>query len=430
MTDLLFRGARIVDPGSGRDEVADLLVRNGLIEAIGEGLSAPDATHIDASGHVLAPGLIDMRVFACEPGGEYKETLATASQSAAAGGIATIIVMPDTDPVIDEPSLVDYIERRARDTASVHIHPMGALTKGLQGEAMSEMALLSEAGAVAFTQGRDAISDAEVMRRILEYASGLGALVVHHCEDKSLSRLGVMNEGELSSRLGLTGIPAEAELVMVERDLALAELTGGRLHIAQVSSAKSLEAIKRAKDRGVDVTCAVSAHHLALNEHDIATYRTFFKTSPPLRSEEDRSALVEALASGVIDVVVSNHDPQGPEDKRLPFAEAAYGCIGLETLLPVLLQLVHNGDLDLARALEAVTWQPAKLLGLKGGRLEPGAPADLTLIDLESPWVFDAARVKSKSQNSAFDEKRFQGRALMTVVSGKIAFDLAREDLS
>lgn len=423
MGDLLFKNARLLDPASGRDEKGDLWVKDGKIEAIGAGLSAPGAESIDCGGHVLAPGLIDMRVFACEPGGEYKETFATASQSAAAGGISTIIVMPDTNPVIDEPSLVDYVERRARDTASVRIRPMGALTKGLKGEAMTEMALLSEAGAVAFTQGRDAITDAEVMRRILEYASGLGALIVHHAEDKALSRRGVMNEGELASRLGLTGIPAEAELIMVERDLALAELTGGRLHIAQVSTAKALDAIGRAKDKGVKVTCAVSAHHLALNEHDIATYRTFFKTSPPLRTEADRQALVKGLASGLIDVVVSNHDPQGPEDKRLPFAEAAYGSIGLETLLPVLLQLVHNGDLSLTRALAAVTHMPASLLGLASGKLDIGGAADLTLIDLDTPWVFDAAKVRSKSQNSPFDEKRFQGRALMTVVGGKIAFD-------
>lgn len=424
MTSTLFTNARLIDPASGRDEIGNLLVADGLIAALGPDLGPQSADKtINCHGHVLAPGLIDMAVFACEPGLEHKETLATASQSAAAGGITTIIVMPDTDPIIDEPSLVDFIERRARDTASVHVHPMGALTKGLEGKAMTELGLLSQAGAVAFTQGRKAIMDGEVMRRILEYAAGLGVLIVHHPEDAHLARSGVMNEGELSSRLGLTGIPVEAELIMVQRDLALAELTGGRLHFAQVSCARSLDAIKAAKTRGVAVTCAVSASHLALNENDIATYRTFFKTSPPLRSEADRQAMVDGLKDGTIDIVVSAHDPQGPEDKRLPFAEAATGAIGLETLLPVLLELVHNGDLPLTDALACVTSKPAELLGFEAGHLTEGAPADLTLIDLETPWIFDAAKVKSKSQNTPFDEAKFQGRVLMTLVDGKTVFE-------
>lgn len=424
MTSTLFVNARLIDPASKRDEMGNLLVEDGRIKGLGRDIGPQDAdSTIDCNGNVLTPGLIDMRVFACEPGSEHKETLATASQSAAAGGITTIIVMPDTDPVIDEPSLVDFIERRARDTASVHVHPMGALTKGLEGNTMSELGLLSQAGAVAFTQGRKAIMDGEVMRRILEYASGLGVLVVHHPEDATLASSGVMNEGELSSRLGLTGIPVEAEVIMVQRDIALAELTGARLHFAQVSCARSLEAIKAAKTRGVNVTCAVSAHHLALNENDIATYRTFFKTSPPLRCEADRQAMVDGLREGTIDIVVSSHDPQGPEDKRLPFAEAADGAIGLESLLPVLLELVHKGDIPLADALATVTCKPADLLGFEAGRLTEGAPADLTLLDLETPWIFDADTVKSKSQNSPFDEAKFQGRVLMTLVDGKTVFE-------
>ncbi len=424
MTSTLFVNARLVDPATRRDEPGNLLVEDGRIKALGAGVASQGAGRtVDCKGHVLAPGLIDMQVFACEPGGEHKETLATASQSAAAGGVTTIIVMPDTDPIIDEPSLVDFIERRARDTASVHVHPMGALTRALEGKAMSEMGLLSEAGAVAFTQGRKAIMDGEVMRRLLEYAAGLGVLVVHHPEDANLARSGVMNEGELSSRLGLKGIPTEAEVIMVQRDLALAELTGGRLHFAQISCARSLEAIAAAKARGVKVTCAVSAHHLALNENDIATYRTFFKTSPPLRAEADRQAMVDGLARGVIDIVVSSHDPQGPEDKRLPFAEARDGAIGLETLLPVLLELVHKGEMALTDALATVTCKPAQLLGFEAGRLAEGLPADLALIDLETPYVFDASTVKSKSQNSPFDGRRFQGRVLMTQVDGKTVFE-------
>lgn len=423
MTSLLLTNARLLDPASGRDELGSLYIEEGRIKALGTALTVDAEETIDCSGHVLAPGLIDMRVFASEPGGEGKETLATASQSAAAGGITTIIVMPDTNPVIDEPSLVDYIERRARDTAIVHVHPMGALTKRLEGLAMSEMGLLSDAGAVAFTQGRSSIMNAEVMRRLLEYAAGIDVLIASHTEDIHLAATGVMNEGELSSRLGLTGIPSEAETIMVDRDIALAKLTGARLHINQISCARSLASIEAAKEDGVRVTCGVAAHHLALNENDIATYRTFFKTSPPLRCEADREVLVDGLKRGVIDVVVSSHDPQGPESKRLPFAEAAYGAIGLESLLPVLLELTHSASVSLADALASVTTNPASLLGLEAGRLEEGMPADLALIDLETPWVFDADEVKSKSQNTPFDERRFQGRVVKTLVDGKVVFD-------
>lgn len=423
----LYTNARLIDAATGLDETGALLTEGKLIVDLGPNVTASDATVIDCGGHILSPGLIDMRVFVGEPGAEHKETLKSASESAAAGGVTTLIVMPDTNPVIDDASLVDFIERRSRDTAIVNVHPMGALTIGLEGKAMSEMALLAEAGAVAFTHGKTSITDSQLMRRALEYASGIGALIVHHAEDPSLSNGACMNEGELATRLGLIGAPHQAESIMVERDLALVELTGARYHLAQISCEASLEAILKAKRRGLNVTCAVSAHHLSLNENDIATYRTFFKTRPPLRSEETRMALLQALKDGTIDVVTSSHDPQGPEDKRLPFSEAMSGTVGLESLLPVMLEFVHNEHLTLHEALAAVTLRPAEVLGLKAGRLAKGAPADLTIIDLGHPYIFDASKLKSKSKNSPFDERRFQGCAIRTVVGGKTVFEANQE---
>jgi len=426
---IALHNARLIDPDSGLDALGGLLIEDGLIVDLGENIFADglpdDAEAIDCQGHVLCPGLIDMRVFIGEPGAEHKETLKSVSESAAAGGVTTIIVMPNTDPIIDDASLVDYIERRSRDTAIVNVHPMGALTKGLGGTAMTEMALLREAGALAFTDARTSVMDTQVMRRALEYAQGIGALIVHHAEDPYLAGTGCMNEGEFSARLGLSGFPAEAESIVVERDVALVGLTGARYHLSQLSCRASLEIIERAKANKLPLTCAVSAQHLALNERDIETYRTFFKTSPPLRSEDDRLTMVDGLKRGIIDVVTSGHDPQGPEDKRRPFAEAEAGAVGLESLLPVLLELVHNGHLDLSCALRAVTSRPAQILELEAGRLEKGAPADLTLIDLDTPFVFHENALKSKSKNTPFDEHRFQGRAIRTIVRGKTVFQLS-----
>lgn len=426
---IALHNARLIDPESGLDTPGALLIEDGLIVDLGETLFAgglpDDAEVIDCKGHVLCPGLIDMRVFTGEPGAEHKETLKSASEAAASGGVTTIIVMPNTDPVIDDASLVDFIERRSRDTAIVNVHPMGALTKGLGGTAMTEMALLREAGAVAFTDARTSVMDTQVMRRALEYAQGIGALIVHHAEDPYLAQTGCMNEGEFSARLGLSGIPVEAESIIVERDVALVALTGARYHLSQVSCRASLEIIERAKANKLPLTCAVSAQHLALNERDIETYRTFFKTSPPLRSEEDRLAMVDGLRRGVIDVVTSGHDPQGPEDKRRPFAEAECGAVGLESLLPVLLELVHNDHLDLCDALRAVTSRPAQILELEAGRLKKGAPADLVLLDLDTPFVFHEQSLKSKSKNTPYDEHRFQGRAIRTIVRGKTVFQLS-----
>ena len=422
-----YINARIVDPASGMDGMGALVTFGDEIQAIGpnlfpEGMPGHFET-VDCNGHLICPGLVDMRVFTGEPGAEHKETLATASQAAAAGGVTTMIVMPNTDPVIDDVALVDFILRRSRDTAIINVYPMAALTKGLHGEHLTEMGLLQEAGAVAFTDGDRSVMDARLMRHALSYAKTFGALLVHDAEDPNLALGGAMNEGELASRLGLQGIPTTAETIIVERDVALLKLTGGRYHLSQISSAETLRVVESAKAEGLDITCAVSSHHLALNENDVGDYRTFFKTAPPLRTEDDRSALVDGLAKGLIDVVVSGHNPQGPEDKRLPFAEATFGTVGLETLLPVTLELVQNGRLDLMTLIRSMTETPAKILDLPAGRLSTGSKADFILVDKDAPYVFDAATLRSKSKNSPFDERRLQGRVLKTIVSGKVVYE-------
>lgn len=431
---LAFTNARLIDPDSGREETGALLINGETIADLGPRLfnDAPpaDAQIIDCRGNVLAPGLVDMRVFTGEPGTEHRETLASASQAAAAGGITTIITMPNTDPVIDDVALVDFIKRRARVTAKVRVRSMAALTKGLRGHEMTEMGLLAEAGAKAFTDGDRSIADAQVMRRALAYAVNFGLLVVAFPAEPSLSAGGLMNAGELATRLGLVGIPSAAEAIMVERDIRLAELAEAPIHISPISCRESLEAIARAKARGLPVTCAVSAANLALNENDIETYLTFRKLMPPLRSETDRQALVDGVANGTIDVVVSGHDPQPAETKRLPYAQAAFGGTGLETLLAATLQLVHNGSVPLAQMLKAMTVTPAKLLKMDVGRLAKGAPADLALIDMNRPWVVDSDRMLSRSKNTPFDGRKLEGRVLRTVVSGALVHELQPEKVA
>jgi len=421
-----FINARLVDPASGLDTKGAVLVENGRILDLGSHLFAQGTPSgietIDCQGHVLAPGLVDMRVFTGEPGDEHRETLASASDAAAAGGVTTIVVMPNTSPVIDDAALVDFITRRARDTAGVHVAIMAALTKNLDGKEMTEFGLLTEAGAVAFTDATRPVMNAQLLRRALTYSKLFDGLIVQHAEDPSLAAAGVMNEGELSTRLGLAGIPAEAETIIVERDLRLVELTGGRYHVSQVSCAETLEVIRQAKTEGLPVTCGVSADHLSLNESDIGEYRTFFKLSPPLRHEDDRQAILAGLSDGTIDVVVSGHDPQDTDAKRRPFAEAAHGAVGLETLLPVMLERVHNEEISLSDALACVTCKPADILGLDVGRMRAGASADMVLIDLGKPWVVDADTLRSKSKNTAHEDRRFQGRAIRTIVSGETVF--------
>jgi len=414
--------ARVIDPESGRDEPGGVLVEEGVIADLGPHLrrNAPPHTEVyDCQGHVLCPGLIDMQVFTGEPGYEHRETLKTASHAAAAGGVTTMIVMPDTKPVIDQVALVDFIQRRARDNAVVHVRTMAAMTKGLEGKEMTEIGLLQRAGAIAFSNGKQSIGNTRTMQQVLLYAKDFDALIVHHTEDPDLSQNASMNAGELASRLGLPGVHKVAEVITLERDLRLVERTGARYHAATISCAESIAAVQSAKARGLSVTCGVSINHLILNENDIGPYRTFFKVRPPLRAPEDREALVEALIEGAIDVIVSSHDPQDVDLKRQPFSEAADGAIGLETLLPVALRLHHNGGVDLITLLRAMTCQPAKLLGLEQGRLAKGAPADLIVFDLGQPWVVDRDLLRSRSKNSPFDESTIQGRVLRTLVDGR-----------
>jgi dihydroorotase len=426
---LLLANARIVDPSRDLDFPGDVLIADGVIREAKRGIGAagvPEGTEIvDCDGRLVAPGLIDMRAFIGEPGAEYRETLASASEAAAAGGVTTIVCQPDTNPVIDDPAIVDFVMRRARDTAIVHVQPMAALTKGLEGRELAEIGLLKAAGALAFTDGAKSVTNAQVMRRALTYAGDFDALVVHHTEDPDLVGDGVMNEGEFAARLGLFGIPKAAETVILERDIRLVALARARYHAASITCAESLQVLRRAREAGLPVSASVSINHLTLNENDIGAYRTFFKMSPPLRSEDDRVALVAALAEGLIDVVMSDHNPQDVETKRLPFAEAAPGAIGIETMLAAGLRRVHSGDVTLTALLKAMSSRPAELLGLPGGTFRPGAPADVIVADIDAPWVLDPDQLKSKCKNTPFDEARLQGRVMRTIVAGRTVYQYA-----
>ena len=425
---ILLANARIVDPSRNIDILGDVLMADGVVRECKRGIGAagvPEGTDvIDCRGKLIAPGLIDMRAFIGEPGAASRETLASASQAAAAGGVTTIVCQPDTSPAIDDPATVDFVLRRARDTAIVHVHPMAAITKSLEGREMTEIGLLKAAGAVAFSDGAKSVTNAQVMRRALTYARDFDALIVHHTEDPDLIGDGVMNEGEFAARLGLLGIPTAAETVMLERDIRLVGLTGGRYHAASLTCSDSLEVLRRAKDAGLAVTASVSVNHITLNENDIGPYRTFLKVAPPLRGEDDRKAIVAALASGLIDVVMSDHNPQDVETKRLPFAEAEAGAIGLETMLIAGLRLVHSGELDVMTLLRALSTRPAELLALPGGTLRPGAPADVIVVDLDVPWVIDPNELKSKCKNTPFDEARMQGRVVRTIVAGRTVYEI------
>jgi dihydroorotase len=415
---VVYMNARLLDPASGRDERGALLTVGGKIWDVGADLFADGITDgsevVDCRGLCLAPGFIDMQVF-------LGESVETTARAAAAGGVTTIAAMPNMNPILDRVSLVDYIQRLARD-ASVRIHPIAAATKDLGGEEMTEIGLLREAGALAFSDGRKAIADSQVMRRILTYAGAHDSLVIQHAEDPALAREGVMNEGEIATRLGLPGIPAEAEVIMIERDLRLVGLTGGRYHVALVTTAAAVAAIRRAKAEGLRVTCGTAPHYFALNELAIAEYRTFARTSPPLRAEADRRAVVEGLADGTIDVIVSSHDPHDVESKRLPFDLAASGVIGLETILPMAMELLHGGHVPLMRLLAALTSRPAEILGITGGRLGKGEPADLVLFDPDAPLVIDPAAFHSKAKNSPFEGRPAQGKVVRTIVGGRTVY--------
>lgn len=426
MRELAIVNAQLVDPASGRQGPGALLLRDGAIAEIAWG-AAPatgeGVQRVDAGGLIVAPGLVDLRAFLGEPGAEFRETLGTGSQAAAAGGVTTVVCRPDTDPPIDDPAIIDFIKRRARDKAVVNVLPAAALTKGIEGREITEFGLLLEAGAVAFTDGSRAVRNPQVMRRAMIYGRDFDALLMNHLEDPDLRGAGVMNEGEFASRKGLPGIPLEAETVMLERDIRLARATGARYHAAMISCAESVELVRRAKADGVRITCGISINNLTLNENDVGDYRTFCKVSPPLRHEDERLAMVAALAEGVIDVVVSDHDPQDVETKRQPFAEAANGALGIETMLSAALRMVHAGQTDLPTLLAALSTRPAALLGLSCGRLSVGAPADLILLDPDAPYVVDKRKLKSRAKNSPFDEARLDGLVRTTFVAGRVVYE-------
>jgi dihydroorotase len=423
---LIVEHARIVDPASGFDAVGALHIENGHIAHIAAGAAKSfplGVDRIDATGLVLAPGLIDMRVFTGEPGWEYRETLASAGEAAAAGGVTSFLLMPDTLPVIDDGALVDYIVRRARANAKVNVLPAAAITKGLRGEEITEFGLLKEAGAVCFADGRHSVQSSALLRAAFTYAANFDMPVVHHLVDAGLIGEGVMNEGYFASVLGLKGIPVEAETIPLARDLQLALLTGARYHAAQISTANSVSIMAEAKRHSAKVSCGISINNLALNENDVGAYRTFFKLSPPLRSEDDRQAVIEGLRVGTIDVIHSDHDPQDTEVKRQPFAEASNGAIGLETLLAAALRLVHSGDVELITLLRAMTQRPAEILGLPSGRLTIGAPADFILFDLDYPWQVTESQMRSRSRNLSFEGARLAGKVMQTYVGGQKVFD-------
>lgn len=416
-----YVNARLIDPASGLDGPGGLLTKGATIADLGPGLfsgGVPDGIQtIDCGGHCLSPGLIDMRADLPNLTHEFSDGL-----SAMAGGVTTLVCLPNLTPVVDSAAMVEYVTRRARQIGPVNVLPYGAITQGLEGSRIAEMGLLSEAGAVAFTDGSRSIINSTVMRRALAYAHHFGRLIVHHAEDPDLAANGAMNEGEIATRLGLTGIPGIAETIMIERDLRLVEITGARYHVSHISTAASIEVMRQAKARGLPVSCDTAPPYFALNESEIGDYRTFAKLSPPLRCEEDRSAVVDGLADGTIDVIVSDHTPRHPDSKRLPFALAAAGIVGLETLLPLGLELYHKGALSLPALLGAMTQRPAELLGLDSGRLAKGATADLILFDSDRPWVVRTDDFLSKAKNSPFDGRPVQGKVIRTVIKGETVF--------
>ena len=423
MADTLITNARLLDPASGLDAPGALLIRDGLIADFGPGLTAPEgATVVDAAGACLAPGLIDLRANLGEPGAEHRETIASAAQAAAAGGITTICVLPDTDPALDDPALVSFVARRGEATGSVSLLPYGAATAGCAGKELAEYGLLCEAGAIAFTDGARAIASARTMRLALSYARAFGAFIMQHPEEPSLAAGGAATEGELATRLGLPGIPPAAEAMMVARDIALARITGGHVHFAHVSTAAALDLIRAAKAEGLAVTCDTAPPYFDLNETAIGDYRSYAKLSPPLRTEWDRQAVVAALVDGTIDAIASDHQPRDADDKRLPFAQAEAGGAGLATLLGVTLARVHAGDVPMLTALGLLTARPATLLDVPQGRLAKGAPADLVLFHPNRGWKVEAGKLPGKAQNSPFDGRALEGRVLGTWKAGRRVF--------
>ncbi|WP_170377826.1 dihydroorotase [Ruegeria atlantica] len=420
MSNLTLTNARLIDPETGTDSLGWLQVGNGQITARGDG-DAPstDTPIIDCSGHCLAPGIVDIGVKVCEPGERHKESYKSAGLAAAAGGVTTIVTRPDTSPAIDTPESLEFVTRRAQADTPVNVLPMAALTKGRDGREMTEIGFLQDAGAVAFTDCDHVVTNTKVFSRALTYARSCDALVIAHPQEPVLSAGAAATSGKFATLRGLPAVTPMAERMGLDRDIALLEMTGAAYHADQITTARALPALERAKRNGLDITAGTSIHHLTLNELDVADYRTFFKVKPPLRSEDDRQAVIEAVRSGLIDIISSMHTPQDEESKRLPFEEAASGAVALETLLPAALRLYHSEQLDLPTLFRAMALNPAKRLGLDSGRLSEGAPADLVLFDPDVPFVLDRFSLKSKSQNTPFDDQRMQGKVTATYVAGQ-----------
>lgn len=416
----LIKGGRVVDPANGLDETMDLLIVNGLIHSMGRIDPSEGCSIVDADGLVVAPGLVDMHVHLREPGFEYKETIRSGTRAAAAGGVTSVAAMANTQPVVDDPSVVGYILDKARTEGYVNVFPIGAISKGLQGKELTEMGLLKKAGCVAFSDDGKPLVDSGVMRRALDYARTFGVLIIQHAEDPGLSSLGCMNEGIVASRMGLSGIPSESESILVDRDLRLLKLTQGRYHVAHISTLGALQAVERAQADQLSVTCEVAPHHFALTEESVLGYDTDAKMSPPLRNNNDRLAMLEGLSRGVITVIATDHAPHDKESKHVAFCCAANGVVGLETLLPLTLELVRDNVLTLSQALKLVTYNPSQLLGIGRGTLAINQPADVVLFDLEESWTVDANKFYSKGRNSCFHGRRVKGKVKKTFVAGEM----------
>ncbi len=428
MNEKYIINAKIIDPKNQINEIGGLIISNkGEIKAVGKKVTIENlpnnAEKIDLKNKVLIPGLVDMRVFVGEPGYEYKENFRTLSDAALSGGVTSVVSMPNTAPVIDNVSMVDFLKRRGRDKSRINIFPAAALTKNTDGTKMTEFGLLKRKGIAAFTDGTRSIEDPQLMLRIMSFASQSKSLIIQHAEDNILSKGGLINDGEISTRLGLQGISNLAEKIIIERDLAFLEEYFCRYHISQVSSEKAVSTIKKAKEEGKIFTAGVSINNLSLNENDIGDFRTFLKLSPPLRTENDRLSLVEAVKDGVIDVIVSDHKPEDEESKRLTFAQAATGAIGIETLLPLALELFHNKSIKLERIISAMTCNPAKILDIKKGSLDIGNDADLCILDINKPWVVKKNELKSKSKNTPIENRKLQGQVIKTFVKGILSFN-------
>ena len=430
MKEKYLINARIIDPKNQMDEIGGLIIDiNGKIKAVGKkvvnGNLPTGAEKIDLKRQILIPGIVDMRVFVGEPGYEYKENFRTLSNAALSGGVTSVVSMPNTSPVIDNVSMVDFLKRRGRDKAKINIYPAASLTKNIEGKQMTEFGLLKRKGIIAFTDGLKTVQNPQVMSRIMNYAGESGALIMQHAEDNILSAGGLINEGEISTRLGLKGIPFLAEKIIVERDLSFLEEYNCRYHISQISSGKTLSTIKRAKEEGKIFSTGVSINNLSLNENDIGDFRTFLKLSPPLRTEQDRLSLINAIDEGLIEVIVSDHKPEDEESKRLTFAQAATGATGIETLLPLALELFHNNSLKLNKIIAPITSNPAKILGIDKGSLQIGRDADLCVVDINKPWVVNKDELLSKSKNTPIEDRKLQGQIIKTFIKGEMAFERA-----